>query len=168
MSDDFNVTEEEAKETDKQKDFEFDESVEQMQKNALTEAGTYPLECTKLRWGPGKKDPENIWCAGTLRHPRGEDGKIQEKFRGRSYDYFVSNTLQTAKGRGQVADFAENMGVGRDQKFSLKQLEKRIGMFDITVVTDSETKKEVNRVYISRDVKKKKADAATSSDEVEL
>ncbi|MHC4372518.1 MAG: hypothetical protein ACYSW8_33365, partial [Planctomycetota bacterium] len=90
------------------------------------------------------------------------------EFRGRSYDFFVSNTLQTAKGRGEVADFAEALGIGRDQKFSLKQLQKRAGMFDITVVTNSETKKQENRVYIARDVKKKKEQAATSTDEVEL
>jgi hypothetical protein len=166
MTDDFNP-EAEGASKEAEKDFVFDETVEAMQKNALTEAGTYPLECSKLRWGPGKKNPENIWCSATLRHPK-VDGKIQEEFRGRSYDFFVSNTLQTAKGRGEVADFAEALGIGRDQKFSLKQLQKRAGMFDITVVTNSETKKQENRVYIARDVKKKKEQAATSTDEVEL
>lgn len=163
MSDDFNGNGEEEKQS---QDFNFDESVATMQKNALTDAGTYALECSKIRWGKGKKNPENLWCSATLRHPKGPDGKVQEQYRGRSYDFFVTNTMQNSKGRGEVADFAECLGVGRDQTFSLKQLEKRIGMFDITKVTNSETKKEENRVYMSRS--KVADDKVSSADEVEL
>lgn len=167
MADDFNMTDEQEEEAKAPKDFEFDESVEEMQKNALTDEGTYALECSRIAWGPGKKNPENIWCSATLRHPK-VDGKVQEKFRGKSYDFFVSNTLQTAKGRGEVADFAENMGIGMDQKFSVMQLKGRVGMFDIKKRTNSETKKDENKLYMARDVKKQIENAATSADEVEL